>query len=281
MKPFGEGGKVYPSYNNFLIFRNSFHHLIQGSDLYIYYPDEQWDLYKYSPTFSLFFGLFAWLPDFIGLLLWNLLNTVPLLIGIKLLKGISDHSKIYVLLFCIIELMGSLQNAQSNGLFFLVFSIYIKIYGGIGLILFIFYPAKRQAFFYTLFWFLLLGLLPLTIINFNKLFYLYKDWSYLLKTDQTNSIGISVMSILYSGFKLTISKKIIMLAGILLLIMPLFQVWKYKMFGFRLLVLSSILVSMVIFNYKAESPTYIIAICGIAIWYFSQPGTRFNLILII
>jgi Glycosyltransferase family 87 len=302
IKPFGEVGRAYPNYNNFLIFRNSFFHLIQGRDLYNYYPDEQWDLYKYSPTFSLFFGLFAWLPDFIGLLLWNLLNTIPLLIGIKLLKGISDHGKIYVLLFCIIELMGSLQTAQSNGLtaalliltftslesekyflaaFFVVFSIYLKIYGGIGLILFIFYPAKPASFLYTFCWILILGLLPLAFIDINKLVHLYKDWRILLKNDQANSIGISVMSILYSGFKLNISKKIIMLTGILLLIMPLFQVWKYKMYGFRLLVLSSILVSMVIFNYKAESPTYIIAICGIAIWYFYQPGTRFNLILMI
>ncbi|HEX3767006.1 MAG TPA: glycosyltransferase family 87 protein, partial [Puia sp.] len=302
MKPYGEGGRVYPNYNNFLIFRNSFFHLIQGKDLYGYYPNEQWDLYKYSPTFSVFFGLLAWLPDFAGLLLWNLLNTIPLFIGIKLLKAISDRGKIFAMLFCLVELTDSLQTAQSNGLtaalliltftsleskryfhaaFLVVFSIYLKIYGGIGLLLFIFYPAKAESFSYTLFWILILGLLPLVFIDLNQLFHLYKDWNLLLKTDQENSIGISVMSILYSGLKLNISKKVIMLAGILLLLVPLFQVSKYKMYGFRLLVLSSILVSMVIFNYKAESSTYIIAICGIAIWYFSQPATRFNLIILI
>ena len=302
IKPFGEGGRVYPNYNNYIIFKNSFFHLIQGRDLYINYPDEQWDLYKYSPTFSLFFGLFAWLPDFIGLLLWNLLNTVPLLIGIKLLKGISDRGKIYALLFCLVELMDSLQTAQSNGLtaalliltftslesekyflaaFFVVFSIYLKIYGGIGFILFIFYPAKPKSFFYTLCWIVILGLLPLAFIDLNKLSHLYSDWSLLLNHDQENSIGISVMSILNTGFKLNISKEIIMLTGILLLLVPLIQVWKYKMYGFRLLVLSSILVSTVIFNYKAESSTYIVAICGIAIWYFSQPETRFNLIILV
>ena len=302
IKPFGEAGRAYPNYNNFLIFRNSFFHLYQGRDLYIYYPDEQWDLYKYSPTFSLFFGLFAYFPNFIGLLLWNLLNAIPLLIGIKLLRGISDQGKIYALLFCIVELLGSLQTAQSNGLtaalliltftsleseryflaaFFVVFSLYLKIYGGIGLILFIFYPSKQRAFFYILFWVLLLGLLPVILVNFSKLFYLYKDWGLLLKTDQENSIGISVMSILYSGFKLTISKPIIILTGFILLLLPLVQVWKYKIYGFRLLVLSSILVSIVIFNYKAESSTYIIAICGIAIWYFSQAKTRMNFIMII
>jgi len=37
---------------------------------------------------------------------------------------------------------------------------------------------------------------------------------------------------------------------------------------------------VVIFNYKAESSTYIIAITGIAIWFFSQTKTRLNLLLI-
>jgi hypothetical protein len=38
---------------------------------------------------------------------------------------------------------------------------------------------------------------------------------------------------------------------------------------------------MVIFNYKAESATYIIAVCGIAIWFFSQPLTRLNIVLLV
>jgi len=302
IRPSGQYGRIYPNYNNFIIFKNSFFHLIQGKDLYIHYPDEQWDLYKYSPTFSLFFGLFAYLPDFIGLLLWNLFNTIPLLIGMVLLKGMSDHAKVYALLFCFIELMGSLQNSQSNGLtaalliltftslengryflatFFVAFSLYIKIYGGIGLLLFIFYPEKARLFLYTLCWTFLLGLLPLAVVDLNQLFYLYKSWDLLLKTDQANSTGISVMGILQSGFKWDISNKITMLAGAILLLMPLFQTRKYKIYEFRLLVLSSILIWVVIFNYKAESSTYIIAICGIAIWFFSQTKTRLNLIVII
>src|ERR1700688_1098158 len=66
LHPSGLGEKVYHGYNNYILFKNSFFHLIQGKDLYISYPDEQWDLYKYSPTFSLFFGFFSFLPDFIG-----------------------------------------------------------------------------------------------------------------------------------------------------------------------------------------------------------------------
>ncbi|WP_431211919.1 hypothetical protein ACQ86N_40065 [Puia sp. P3] len=38
---------------------------------------------------------------------------------------------------------------------------------------------------------------------------------------------------------------------------------------------------MVIFNHKAESPTFVIVTAGIGIWYFSQRRDRVNLILLI
>ncbi len=302
IRPPGLGGRVYSNYNNYILFKNSFFHLIQGKDLYKLYLNEEWDLYKYSPTFSLFFGLFAYLPDFIGLLFWNLLNAIPLLIGFSLIRGISDRDKIYALLFCFIELMGNLQNSQSNGLtaalliltftslengkyflaaFFVVFSVYLKIYGGIGLVLFLFYPSKLRLLLYTLFWFILLGLLPLLVIDLNQLLYLYKSWGLLLKTDQVNSTGISVMGFLQTVFKLNLSKNFMELSGIIVFLLPLLQIRKYKYYNFRLMVLASTLIWVVIFNYKAESPTYIIAICGIAIWFFSQTKTSINLIILI
>jgi hypothetical protein len=38
---------------------------------------------------------------------------------------------------------------------------------------------------------------------------------------------------------------------------------------------------MVIFNHKAESPTYIIPMAGIGIWYFSQRADPVNRVLLI
>ena len=300
--PDGQAGREYHNYNNYIIFRNSFFHLIQGENLYRSYPDEQWDLYKYSPTFSLFFGLLAYLPDFAGLLLWNLLNTIPLLIGFKQLKGISNQAKIYSLIFCSIELTDSLQIAQSNGLlaalliltfvclengryllatFLIVFSIYIKIYSGIGIILFLFYPGKAKLLVFTMCWLLLLGILPLLVIHSNQLLYLYKSWDSLLTADRINSIGISVMGILHTWFKFNISNIIMSFVGLILIVIPFLQVGKYKSYEFRLLVFCLTMIWMVIFNYKAESATYIISTCGIAIWFFSQPVSRLNLVLLI
>ena len=301
IRPENAGGRVYPNYNNYIIFKNSFFHLIHGYDLYQPFPLEQWDLYKYSPTFSFAFGIFAFLPDFIGLLCWNLMNTIPLLIGIMQLRDISVNNKILALLFCAVELMGSLQNAQSNGLmaalliltftslenskyvlatFCVVFSIYLKIYGGIGLLLFLFYPFKAKLFFFTTLWVVLLGILPLLVVNLNQLLSIYTSWENLLKLDEYNSTGVSVMGILHSWFRVNISKNQIMGFGCLLFLSPFFQYWKYKIYNFRLLTLCVMLIWVVIFNYKAESPTYIISVAGISIWFFSREKTKLNILIV-
>ncbi|HXO73648.1 MAG TPA: hypothetical protein VN824_00435, partial [Puia sp.] len=92
-KTYVPGGHSYISYNNFRIFKLSFYHLLQGKDIYQLFPDEHWDLYKYSPAFALCFGVLSWMPDSIGLLLWNLINSLCLFLGIRLLPGLSDEKK--------------------------------------------------------------------------------------------------------------------------------------------------------------------------------------------
>ena len=47
---------------NYQIFANSFVHLIHHQNLYLSFNDGL-DLYKYSPTFALFMGVFSWMPD--------------------------------------------------------------------------------------------------------------------------------------------------------------------------------------------------------------------------
>jgi hypothetical protein len=71
------------------------------------------------------------------------------------------------------------------------------------------------------------------------------------------------------------------LSGVLLLLLPLIHKRRYGDPTYRLLYLSSVLIWMVIFNHKAESPTYIIAITGIGIWYFSQRPEPLNTVLLI
>ena len=112
--------------------------------------------------------------------------------------------------------------------------------------------------------------------------FLYKSWLHLLANDRSASIGLSVMGLLETWFKVNISKNLVALVGLVLFLLPLMHVRRYGDLTFRLLYLASALIWMVIFNHKAESPTYIIVTSGIGIWYFCQapdPGNRILLIL--
>src|SRR5688572_399099 len=115
-KKYLAGGIEYNTYNNYTIFKQSFFHLLDEKDIYFPYPLEHWDIYKYSPTFSLLFGAFAVLPDAIGLTLWNLLNALILVIAVYYLPLLTPKQKGLILLACVIESMTAIQNEQSNGL---------------------------------------------------------------------------------------------------------------------------------------------------------------------
>lgn len=315
------GGRPYIDYNNYRIFKFSFYHLLQGRDIYQLFPGDHWDLYKYSPAFALCFGVLSWMPDVIGLVLWNLINALCLFAGVRLLPGLTAEKKSWILLFCVLEMLLSIQNTQSNGLMAglvvlafalaerrryilstlcIVFSFYIKIYGALAFVFYLFYPEKWKLAGWSVFWMVFFAVVPLAVVSGSQLVFLYKSWLHLLLNDRSASIGLSVMGLLETWFKVNISKNAVALVGLLLFLLPLIHIRRGRTFGpaggkgevpptlatgdltFRLLYLASALVWMVIFNHKAESPTYIIVMSGIGIWYFSQaanPADRVMLIL--
>ena len=296
------GGRPYIDYNNFRIFKFSFYHLLQGRDIYQLFPDDHWDLYKYSPAFALCFGLLSWMPDAIGLVLWNLINALCLFAGVRLLPGLTAERKSWILLYCVLEMLLSIQNTQSNGLMAglvvlafalaerrsyilstlcIVFSFYIKIYGALAFVFYLFYPDKLKLIGWSLFWMVFFAILPLAVVSGSQLLFLYKSWLHLLQDDRSASIGLSVMGLLETWFKVNISKNAVALAGLVVFLLPLIHVRKYADLTFRLLYLASTLIWMVIFNHKAESPTYIIVMSGIGIWYFSQASDPVNRVLLI
>jgi hypothetical protein len=295
-KTYEEGGIEYTKYNNYVIFKQSYFHLIENKDLYQLYPKEHWDLYKYSPTFSLFMGLLAYLPDFLGLLIWNLLNAFVLFFALWKLPFSSDKKRIWAFLFLVIELVTSLQNAQSNGLMAgliilafvylekkniaiatlcIVATIFIKIFGIVAFALFLFYPNKLKSALYTLGWILLLGVLPLILISPEQLTFLYKSWGNLLQNDHSISIGFSVSGWLFTWFGLNL-KTFSLVVGTLLFCVPFIHYKYFNKVRFKLLYLASILLWIVIFNHKAESPTFVIAVTGVAIWFFTQEFNKLN-----
>ncbi len=300
-KTFEHGGLLYTHYNNYIIFKQSFFHLIGNKDLYQLYPGEQWDLYKYSPTFSFFMAPLAALPDFIGLLIWNLLNVLVLFFAFWKLPFLSYKIRMSAFAFTAFELITSVQNAQSNALiagliiFAFVFlekkqtalaalcivvTVFIKIFGLVALALFMFYPDKHKAILYTIGLTLLLAVSPLLVVSASQLSFLYHSWLVLLQNDHSASIGLSVAGFLYTWFGLQ-TKSLVLIAGVILFCIPFINHKYFHQLKFKLFYLASILIWVVIFNHKAESPTFIIAISGVAVWFFSQKIKTENLVLLI
>ena len=209
-KTVGGGDIEYSNYNNYVIFSQSFHHLKNNLDLYILYPEEHWDLFKYTPTFSAFFGLFTLFPDWLGVNLWNLLNALVLLFAIYYLPRLNHTQKGWVLLIVLLELIGSMMGEQSNALIagllvfsfgllenkkyliasmFIVLTVFIKLFGVVGFALFLFYPQKWKLALYSLGWTLIMLLIPFIFIDYDQYLNLLSSYGNMLNNDHLISNG--------------------------------------------------------------------------------------------
>jgi len=163
----------------------------------------------------------------------------------------------------------------------ITFTFFIKIFGIAGLVIFIFYKNRWKSALYVVLSFLILAILPLIVIPFHQLFELYKSWVAMLQADHSVSYGYSAAGIISSWFGLEDVKNWVLIFGVIGFFIPFLKVKLYDNPLFRLWILAYILIWVVLFNHKAESPTFIIAISGVTIWYFSQKRKTINLILLI
>lgn len=293
-------GNYYTEYNNYIIFKQSFFHFIHRQNLYTIYPKEQWDLYKYSPTFALCMGALAYLPDLVGLSIWNLLNAISLFVALSMLP-FSTRARSLLCWFVAIEMLTSMQNAQSNALMaalmiaafccmrngkvqwatlWLVLATFIKLYGAIGFCLFLFFPGKLRFILFSALWTIVLFAMPLVATPMHILLWQYQNWAAMLAADQAGSYGLSVMGWLHSWFGVEQGKSMVTLCGIILFLLPFIRFKIYKNGAFQLLTLASMLIWVIIFNHKAESPTFVIALAGVGIWYFTRPYALWRTVLL-
>lgn len=289
-------GRYLTEYNNYVIFKCSFFHLIHGTNLYGLYPAEHWDFYKYSPTFALFMGSIAYLPDLLGLSIWNILNGITVFFAIRMLP-LSVRKQCLILWFAALELLTCLQNNQSNGLMcglmiaafacmeqkktvlatlWLVLAMYIKVYGAVGFCLFLFYPGKLKFILCAALWTVIFAALPLLVTPLHTLVWQYQNWASLMVADAAAARGLSVAGWLYSWFGIENVKMYVTGIGLLLFLVPFARFRLYGNEVFKLLILASMLIWVIIFNHKAESSTFIIAVAGVGIWYFTMPDAKWR-----
>lgn len=283
-------GVTVSFYNNYLIFKQSFFSLIENLNLYTNHRPIHVDYFKYSPTFALFFGLFAPIPTLLGLFIWNMLNALVFYV-IWQMDLSNQKNKFWIWAFMIVEFLTNVQSSQSNGIMagliilaylflekknvvlatlMVVLSVYIKLFGLVTFALFLFYPDKIKAILYAALWGILLFLLPLIVVSPAELIQQYENWLNLLIIDEARDYSPSVMGWLNSWFHIYPSGKLLTGLGIIMFLIPFTQIKKYSNPVFKQLILASILIWVVIFNHKAESPTFIIAVSGVAIWFFCQ-----------
>jgi hypothetical protein len=287
--------------NNFKIFRAAFGHLIAGRDLYASYPAEHADLYKYSPTTALLLAPFAIPPFAIGLLLWNGLNAGVLCAGVTRLLSPARAALALALVYP--EAIGSLQNSQSNvliaGLVVLAFvayeaehpwraagalalGVHIKLFAAAGLSIAVMHRRRLWAAAAALTLLAALAVLPILVTDPHHLVAQYRSWGALLAADSRTAMpgrvawgpdgGVMQTLRIWTGAAWPNGP--VEVLGTVLLLLPLAggpPAWRDR--PFRLRFLASLLLYMVLFNHKAESPTFVIAMTGVAIWYVAGPAT--------
>ncbi len=279
----------YTAYENFLIFQASYGQLAAHANPYTGIPGGPWDLFKYSPAFALGMAPFSVLPDWLGLPIWNLLNALPLLYALLHLPVLPQQQRIFCAWFVLPELVISLQNSQSNGLTaalillaWLAFeqnrplraagwvaaSFFIKIFGIFAALPGLLYPRKWE--FAGWLWLFSVGLffVPLILLSPWQLTRVYGWWGLLLWNDQAVSVGLSVQGWLQTWFGWAPSKTLVTLTGLAIFSASVAVASRQAQDPrIRVLAWASLLLWVVIFNHKAESPTYVLALCGVALWY--------------
>jgi hypothetical protein len=289
---------LHHTFNNYLIFKYTFWHLIEQQPLYINSPANPYiDCNHYGPVFGVFMMPFAVLPDWIGVCLWNVANVIVLLWGIYSLP-ISDNKKTIIAWICAHEALTSLfsfqfnialtgtmllsfsymlKNKNAQSAFFIAFGMLVKLYGVVSLAYFFFTKEKIRLILYGVLSLAVLFVLPMLFSSPGYILRSYQDWYEALVSKNSSNINldsfqdISLMGIVRRVFG---DKEIpnwpMLLGGLLLFLLPYLRISQYKNVGFRLLLLASTLIFTVIFSTGSESPTYIIAFVGIAVWFVCQ-----------
>ena len=291
------------SLNNFIIFKQSFFHLQQQLNLYSIYPNEYWDHYYYSPTFAIFVAPFALIPSLVAPFAWGLFDAGVLYFAIRKLPIRSFYQN-GVLLLSVNEMMNASGNLQSNGLIAgliilsfvfllkqkehsatlsLLVGFFIKLYGIVGLAFFFFSKQKSKYILYLLLWTIILVLLPLSITSPEFLLQSYKDWfaslsvksNFDLTRDMyTNMVDVSIQGMIKRVFHLpTLNKFYFIIPGLILFASQYAKIKYFNHLVYQLYILGSVMLFLIIFNTGSESPTYIIGVVPICLWYVLQRKT--------
>lgn len=295
------------NYNNYTIFRYVFLHVINQQPLHIPYPEVYFDVNNYGPFFSLLIAPFVYLPDWLGGPLWVMANAAVLYAAIRQLP-INRIQQNLVLIFASHELMAASSYFQFNptvaaciilsftciqkgkelwAAFFIMLGTFVKLYGIVGLAFFFFSHNRWRLIGGLAFWTVVMFALPMLISSPGYIINGYREWyeALVLKNSQnidfdkatTTLQDISAMGFIRRVFHLRQLTNMLVIGPALVLYASQYLKLPWaRNTGFRLYLLCSTLLFVVLFSTSSESPTYIIAFLGVCIWYVLQRPAKWK-----
>ena len=284
--------------NNYLIFKYTTIHSLNGENMYGEHPGEYIDKNHYGPFFALLFAPFAMLPNWLGHLLWVTFLTASLYFSIRKLP-LEEWQKNGIMLICFNELLTASFNVQFSIVvaamvlctFILVWQrkdlwaplpilvgAFVKLYSIVGLGFFLFVKNKWKFILGCLIWSIILFVIPMVLSSPQYVIEMYFQWyKYLLIKNSQNANLVSWQDISIIGFvrrsfgNPDIPTWPFLLALVILYGASLLRISQYKNPAYQFLFLASTLIFPVLFSTASESSTYIIVFVGIAIWFVIQP----------
>jgi hypothetical protein len=285
--------------DSYVCFRQSFFHLIEYKNLYLLYPDEYQTDYNYGPLFASLMFFWAYLPDEIGIFLWNGAHLCAYLLALFFLP-FEQKAKVFIGWFCLQEYITSMQNVQTNptiaalilltaiyqskekpvlSSLFLVFGIFFKVYVVTAGVWWIIGKQKMRFLLFGLGWAVLFFLIPLVWVDIEQLLFLYEQWWQKMQHhSQRNSLSIIGLLQILSP---SIQQLYIMAFGLIVTLGLLFKQSIYKSGPHQWLFLAQLLLFTILFNPASESPTYLIAVTGVAIWWWFSERAKLDQFLLI
>lgn len=283
-------------YNNYLIFKNVFVNTLSERNIYSYYPDAHFDANHYGILFSVIIAPFALLPDWFGMVLWNVANAAIFTYAIHKLPFPNQYKAFFAWL-CLQEFITAAVSLQFNialtGLlmlsavyvyerkeaksaFAILVGFFVKLYGIAGLSSFFFMKNKMRFIGSFIAIAILFFILPMLISSPEFGLMSYADWFQSLSDkNMSNQVlgnrqDYSLMGIVRRISGAEISNLTFLLPGIVLFGLPYIRIKQYKNLAFQMMILASTLLFIVLFSSGSESPTFIIAVSGVMLWFLMQ-----------
>ena len=281
-------------HHNFIVFSEATQYFWQGISPYTTEFIESYGrFFLYSPTFTVLFAPFAYLPAWLGPFVWNLFNYTLFFISIFTLPQQFTHQqKCRMFLFLLPILGQSLLSFQYNitvayiflfsytlfekdrgflAVLLIMISGCTKIYGIFELALLFCYPHFWRNIGYVLGTGIVLLALPLLKLAPMEFLPYHGEWLQILTVHQSTGVYDSffyaqpITKWALPHFRML---QLGMLGVLALLFLGNYRKWTSS--TFRAQALGILMCWVVLLSDSAEKHTYVIALAGFMLWYWSR-----------